>query len=318
MQTDITFSRRIIIDIILLVENGKYIEEFLSYLKNVQGYSEKTVISYAHDLERLEKYMELHSLSVVDFEFEDAREFTSELYDKDLSGATINRILSSCRSFFHNLCLNGVRNTHPFVRIKRAKQEQRIPTVLSKAEVEQLIGFKPENYEELTELTMFNLFYSTGCRLSELLEMKISDIDIESRRVLVTGKGSKQRYVFLSHRAVLVLKDYLPERADVLYHLKKEDPGVLLINKKGNALPVSTVHSIFDKYRIKLGLTKKFTPHVFRHTFATDLLDNNSDIRVVQTLLGHESIGTTQIYTHVTSSKLENVYRNAHPHGRKK
>ena len=114
-----------------------------------------------------------------------------------------------------------------------------------------------------------------------------------------------------------MLENYLPERRKVLEKNKAEDNGIVLINVKGKQLPLSTVHSIFDKYRLKLGLTKKFTPHVFRHSFATNLMDNDTDIRVVQVLLGHESIGTTQIYTHVTGKRLEEVYRKSHPHGRK-
>jgi site-specific recombinase XerD len=149
------------------------------------------------------------------------------------------------------------------------------------------------------------------------MDMKIQDINIEGRRILVTGKGNKQRYVFLTEKAVKMLEHYLPERKMVLEQAKTTDDGSFLINKKGKKLPVSTIHIIFDRYRDELGLTKKFTPHVFRHTFATHLLDNNADIRIVQELLGHESIGTTQIYTHVTGKRLEKIYRDAHPHGRK-
>jgi site-specific recombinase XerD len=149
------------------------------------------------------------------------------------------------------------------------------------------------------------------------MDMKIQDIDFDKRRIIVTGKGNKQRFVFLTNRAKEMLGRYLPERQEVLMRLKAEDDGTVLINSKGKKLPLSTVHSIFDKYRLRLGLSKKFTPHVFRHSFATHLIDNDSDIRVVQVLLGHESIGTTQIYTHVTGKRLEEVYRNSHPHGRK-
>ena len=297
--------------------NRALIDEYLSYLKDVQGYSEKTVISYAHDLLRLEEYLSKHDMFVGEMVFEDARSFTATLYDQDLSPATINRILSANRSFFHNLCENGVMEVQPFKRVASAKKAQRIPTVLAKEEVERVLSYPITDYKSLVEITMFNIFYSTGCRLSEVLEMKLEDIDLENRRILVTGKGSKQRFVFLTPRAVQLLCAYLPEREAVLESTGHEGEQVLLINSKGNKLPVSTVHSIFDKYRVLLGFTKKFTPHVFRHSFASHLLDNSSDIRFVQVLLGHESIGTTQIYTHVTGKKLEEVYRTNHPHGRK-
>ena len=147
--------------------------------------------------------------------------------------------------------------------------------------------------------------------------LKLKDIDIAHRRILVTGKGNRQRFVFLTEKAVSMLEKYIPQRNRIVKETLSEDDGTLLLNKKGKKLPLSTIHIIFDKYRVELGLTKKFTPHVFRHTFATHLLDNNADIRIVQELLGHQSIGTTQIYTHVTGKKLEKIYRDAHPHGRK-
>lgn len=300
------------------MNTADYIENYLKYMKEVQGYSDKTVISYRHDLERLENYLSSHNIELQDMVFEDAREFTTILYEEGLSGATINRILSANRSFFRHLNENMVTTAQPFVRVKRAKQGQRIPTVLSEEELNMLLNYPYDDYTSLTEVTMFNLFYSTGCRLSEITGMKVSDINLETRKVLVTGKGSKQRYVFLTPKTVEILEVYIKARKELIDGNGFEDPQLLLINKKGNPLPISTVHSIFDKYRDKLGIVKKFTPHVFRHTFATDMLDGNLDIRVVQALLGHENIGTTQIYTHVTSSKLENVYRSAHPHGRKK
>lgn len=303
-------------DKIIEAENREYIDTFLNYLKSVQGYSDRTVVSYAHDLRRLEQYLIKHNLAVKDMVFEDARSFSLSLYEEKLSSATINRILSANRTFFHNLCENGVTSIQPFARVGRAKQGQRIPTVLAHSEIDAILNCEVSDYTSLMEKTMFNLFYSTGCRLSEIINMRIRDIDIEKRRVLVTGKGDKQRYVFLTSRAIDMLGEYLPEREKTLKRNRIDNEDTVLINKKGKKLPLSSVHVIFDKYRLKLGLTKKFTPHVFRHSFATHLLDNDTDIRVVQALLGHESIGTTQVYTHVTGTRLENVYRKAHPHSK--
>ena len=290
---------------------------FLKYLKEVRGYSEKTVVSYAHDLRRLDDFLVSHGLTLQEMVFEDARAFTADLYDQELSHATINRILSANRTFFHHLRENGTVTSDPFRRVSGAKNTRKIPTVLAPEEVEKILGSPVTDYTSLMEVTMFNLFYSTGCRLSEVLGMKLGDMDLKERRILVTGKGNKQRYVFLTVRALDMIRTYLPERQKVLEKAGIENEDTVLVNAKGKQLPLSTVHSIFDKYRDRLGLSKKFTPHVFRHTFATHLIDNNSDIRVVQVLLGHESIGTTQIYTHVTGKRLEEVYRKSHPHGRK-
>ena len=297
-------------------QNRAYIDSFLSYLKDVQGYSEKTVISYAHDLKRLDEFLVSHDLGVSEMVYEDARAFVADLYDQNLSHASINRILSGNRMFFRSLLENSVVKVDPFKRVSGAKNTRKIPTVLAREEIEMILSCPTDDYTSLMEVTMFNLFYSTGCRLSEVMDMKIQDIDFDRRRILVTGKGNKQRFVFLTNRAKEMLGQYLPQRNEVLSRLRAEDDGTVLINSKGKKLPLSTVHSIFDKYRLRLGLSKKFTPHVFRHSFATHLIDNDSDIRVVQVLLGHESIGTTQIYTHVTGKRLEEVYRNSHPHGR--
>lgn len=293
------------------------IKDFLSYLESVRGYSEKTIISYRHDLMRLEEYLEKHSMNYDELTFQDAKDFALNLYDQKLSKATINRILSALKSFYTNLYETSQIESNPFDRVIRAKQTRSLPTVLSHQEIESILNYPVTDYDSLTEVTMFNMFYSTGCRLSELINMNIKDMDIDHSRVLVRGKGNKQRYVFLTDRAKSFLNLYLPEREKVLER-NNVISDILLLNSKAKQLPLSSVHVIFDKYRDKLNLTKKFTPHVFRHTFATHLLDNSSDIRVVQVLLGHESIGTTQIYTHITSKRLENVYDNAHPHSGKK
>lgn len=296
----------------------EYISSFISYLRDVAGYSERTVVSYEHDLKRLRTWLSERNTDVTEMTEEDARAFTVSLYEQKLKPASINRILSAERSFFHHLCVNGVMDRQPFKAVSRAKQGRRIPVVLSRDEINSLLNYNyGDDYTKLMEVTMFNMFYSTGCRLSELADMKIQDIDMDNRRAIVTGKGSKQRFVFLTDRAVDMLCEYIPRRNGIVKKAGIEDDGTLLLNKKGKKLPLSTIHIIFDRYRIELGLTKKFTPHVFRHTFATHLLDNSADIRIVQELLGHESIGTTQIYTHVTGKKLERIYRDAHPHGRK-
>ncbi len=295
--------------------NDTLIDSYLTYLSKVLGYSQKTIISYGHDLRRLFEYSEKRKIQFCDFSHEDAKDFVSSLYEQKLSNSTISRIVSCQKGFFRYLCENNYARDQVFAHISGAKTKRILPTVLSEDEIKKLIAFEPKKYSELVELTMFNLFYSTGCRLSEIMNMKVGDIDFENRRILVTGKGTKQRFVFLSNRAVNTLKTYLVERKKTIESTVGKDPLYVLINSKGKRLPNSTVHSIFDKYRLKMGLTKKFTPHVFRHTFATHLLDNDSDIRLVQELLGHESIGTTQIYTHVSRKHLTEVYKKTHPHG---
>ncbi len=182
-------------------QNRAYIDSFLSYLKDVQGYSEKTVISYAHDLKRLDEFLVSHDLGVSEMVYEDARAFVADLYDQNLSHASINRILSGNRMFFRSLLENSVVKVDPFKRVSGAKNTRKIPTVLAREEIEMILSCPTDDYTSLMEVTMFNLFYSTGCRLSEVMDMKIQDIDFDRRRILVTGKGNKQRFVFLTNRA---------------------------------------------------------------------------------------------------------------------
>ena len=298
--------------------NDSLIDAYLSYIGKVLGYSEKTVISYANDLRKLSLFAEKKKLGFSDFSPEDADCFVSALYDEGYSESSISRNISSQKGFFRYLCENNCCSNMPFSHVSGSQGKRKLPTVLSLEEIRSILDSPTDTFTGLMEVTMFNLFWSTGCRLSEIMNMRVSDIDFENNRIPVLGKGSKQRFVFLTKRASDILKKYIKERSLLIQELKTEDNGILLINQKGKCLPISTVHSIFDKYRLKNGLTKKFTPHIFRHSFATHLLDNGADIRIVQELLGHESIGTTQIYTHVSLKHLTEVYRKAHPHGGKK
>lgn len=288
--------------------------DYLNYLKIVLGYSENTVQSYKFDLEKLLQYCSSRELSFYDFVVEDARSFISFLMSEGFAPNSINRLLSGLRGFFHYLCMDEIVGDNPFKRIKGAARYRRLPSVLSHEEIQKLLSIDTPDFTSLLAKTLFNVFYSTGCRLSEVINMKIDDLDLDQRRILVLGKGSKQRYVFLTPRAKTIVQEYLHTKS----FLEEVDKQYLFVNKCGKRLSVSFVHSIFEKYSSLLEINKKFTPHVFRHSFATHLLENDSDIRIVQGLLGHSSISTTQIYTHITNNKLRKAYEQAFPHERKK
>ncbi|MBO4387829.1 MAG: tyrosine-type recombinase/integrase [Spirochaetales bacterium] len=294
--------------------NGEYREAYLEYLRRMLGYSPNTVASYGRDLKKLTDFLDSRHLSLEDFAPDDARSYTASLMARKLSPASVNRILSSTRGFFHYLCIQKVVQDNPFARIKGAGRYRRLPSVLSRDEVQRILDTPYDDYNSLLAVTIFNLLYSTGCRLSEMTGMNMSDLDLDGGRILVTGKGSKQRYVFLTPRAKEILIEYLKWKEN----LPVADGQALLTNKSGKRLSSSFVHSIFNRYKTVLGITRKFSPHVFRHSFATHMLDNDSGIRVVQEMLGHSSISTTQVYTHLTGERLRRVYRQAFPHERKK
>jgi len=294
--------------------NEELMEGYLAYLGSMLGYSENTVSSYRFDLEKLAAFLSKRSMRIAEMQSEDARAFVSELLSEDLASSSINRMLSAMRGFFHYLCMEGEASDNPFKRIKGTSHYRRLPSVLSEAEVENILSIPYNDYTGLLCAVIFNVLYSTGCRLSELIGMNVKDLDMEGSRILVLGKGSKQRYVFLTPKCKRILSEYLEWKSAI----KLQDQQALLVNKSGKRLSTSFVHSIFDRYKIELSINKKFTPHVFRHSFATHMLEHDSSIRVVQEMLGHSSISTTQIYTHLTNERLRKVYEESFPHERKK
>lgn len=296
------------------VSNRQLMDGFLEYLATMRGYSRNTVDSYRFDLEKLIVFLNERGIRLSDMASEDARAFVVGVMALNPAKTTMNRLLSSARGFFHYLCMEDVVKDNPFVRIKGSSHYRRLPSVLSEQEIKAILDTPYETYTELLCVTIFNIFYSTGCRLSELIGMDSKNLDMEDSRILVMGKGSKQRYVFLTPKAKAILKEYLDRKAAIMV----EDKDALFVNKSGKRLSTSFVHSIFNKYKTELSITKKFTPHVFRHSFATHLLDHDSGIRVVQEMLGHSSISTTQIYTHLTGERLRKVYEQSFPHERKK
>lgn len=293
--------------------NERLAEEYLAHLGKVLGYSQNTVDSYRFDLEKLLEFLRERSLRLEDLADADARAFVSTLMDRRLSPNSVNRILSAMRGFFHHLCATGRLSDNPFSRIRGSGRYRRLPSVLSVAEVHSILACPHDDYRSLLAVTVFNILYSTGCRLSEMTGMDLGDLRWEESRILVLGKGGRQRYVFLTPKAKAVLKEYL----DAAEALGWGERRPLLVDKGGKRLSSSLVHSIFEEYRTRLGITKRFTPHVFRHSFATHLLDNDAGIRQVQELLGHSSISTTQIYTHLTNERLRKVYERSFPHERK-
>ncbi len=231
--------------------------------------------------------------------------------DKRYLKSTINRKVSAARSLYSHLLKQGLIKTHPFALAAVHRSENHLPTVLSVQEVVALFSLPVTDFASSRDQALFHLLYDTGCRISEILAVHTSEMEWDERRLRVMGKGRKERYVFFTEHTKSILKTYLT------WKQQRFDTPFLLCSNRGKQLPMSSVGSMFARYRRRLGWQKPFTPHVLRHTYATHLLDNGADIRLVQELLGHASISTTQIYTHVTQERLARVYAACHPHGRK-
>ncbi len=300
--------------------NREYIELYLTYLEKVRALSAHTIQSYGEDLEGLEKYCASISLSFTDFSPEDASEYV-RMIRQEFSEKSILRKLTSCRTFFSYLVKDDFIDSNPFEGISLRASETRLPSVLTEEEVRELLSLPRKNFQDERDHLLFLFLYSTGARISEALAVDVRDIEWGERRIKITGKGGKERFLFLCPVLVKEMKDvYLPQRESYLREKGKSSEEALFISERGLRLPSSSAHIIFDSYRERLSWQKEFTPHTLRHTFATHYLDRGADIRVVQELLGHESISTTQIYTHVSRSRLRNVYNSTHPHaeGKKK
>jgi tyrosine recombinase XerC len=295
------------------------IDRYCDYLKDVRHLSEHTLKAYRHDLHLYEQSIAASGRRMDEIRFEDARRFVSRLYKRGYSEKSINRIISAVKGFY-NWCINyDIIASSPFSQVKSMKAQKQLPVVLTGDEVEMMINAPEDDTLGIRDKTMFSLLYSTGCRLSEMLQINIDDIDLSSNRILVHGKGRKDRYVFLTRRAAGLLELYLPLRLELLKNLGASliSEQALLVNKRGKRLTPQGVHYIFHTYVRMLGMNKHVTPHTFRHTFATHILDNDAGIRVVQELLGHQNVATTQIYSHVSTKRLKDVYKRSHPHGRR-
>ena len=294
-------------------DDKEVIEAFLDYHKHIKGSSSHTLTAYASDLSKLTAFLQGLRCTLLEMKAPDARMYVRHLTTEETySESTVNRILSSARSFYSYALRNALVEVNPFSLISLKKSRSSLPSVLTVGEVVQLLSLSYEDFPTTRNMLLFSMLYDTGCRISEVLSITEGDVSNKERQIRVVGKGKKVRYVFFTERTQKLLDYYLSLKHSLFGKTER-----LFCSDSGKQLPQSTVGSIFARYRQSLGWQKSFTPHVLRHSYATHLLDNGADIRLVQELLGHASISTTQIYTHVSQKRLAKVYASCHPHGRK-
>lgn len=288
--------------------------EFLSYIDGVRKLSVNTQKAYSEDIEEFLVYIDKMHTPLEEFELHDARRYRDYLVDKKkgkgYSERSVLRKITALRTFFSFLQQRKVCAANPFDSMSMKAAPLRLPSVLSEAEVHQLLSQPRDDFNSERDHLLFLFIYNTGARISEALSVDLDMIDYGQRRIKIRGKGDKERFLFLSNVTIKAIEHYLPLRAQVA----RPDTAALFVSSRGKRLPFSSAHIIFEEYRKKLEWEKEFTPHTLRHSFATHMLDRGADIRSVQELLGHESISTTQIYTHVSRASLHKVYDKAHPH----
>ncbi len=287
------------------------VEEFLGYLVSVKNYSYNTLLSYSVDLKDFVEFCKKRGYNALS-DVTSIKDYLEYLKNKKYNPFTIARRLSSLKSFYKFLELEKGLNTNAFLYLESPKLPLRLPKVLSLEEVERLLA-TPDISTPLgfRDRTMLELLYATGLRVSELVGLKLENINLELGLLKVLGKGSKERLVPIGDYALNFLKTYLEEiRPGFLNSYSKD---YVFLNRRGKPLSRQRFWQIIKGYAKKCGLEDRVTPHVIRHSFATHLLQGGADLRTLQMMLGHSSLATTQIYTHLDYKKLKEIYDKFHP-----
>ncbi|MFW5814325.1 MAG: site-specific tyrosine recombinase/integron integrase [Spirochaetota bacterium] len=288
--------------------------EYLDYLRSVRNLSEASVRAYRGDLTAFDEWLVSNSLDESAVDAALVRRYVSHLSRQNAAVSTVNRALSSLKGYFRFLVLTGRATASPLEGVRGLKRQRHLPGFLFEEEMGRLLELEGDDFTTLRDRLILELLYSTGCRISELVTINLDEIDFKRGRITVHGKGRKDRIVFLGGAAKKVLADYLPHRSSRVARLGRGDEKALVINANGGRITQRGVAGIIQKRVVEKGIAKKVSPHTFRHSFATHILDHGADIRVVQELLGHSSLSTTQVYTHLGLGALKRIYQQAHPH----
>ncbi len=299
----------------MTLEQG--LAEFLTHLGLEKNASDKTVKSYREDLTQAlsfarERVKKGH-VDPEDWNTRLLRAFVAWLHEKSYAKSTIARRLAAVRSFGKYLCRQGVLKENPAKSLRAPRQDKLLPHFLTLADIQKLLTAPSDaDWAGRRDRAILETLYSAGIRVSELVGLDLLDSDLSDGVVTVRGKGKKERLALLGPQAVAAINGWLPDRSAMLAKAKKDATAVFL-NKSGTRLNVRSIGRLLAKYLKIAGLDPRTSPHTLRHSFATHLLDAGADIRGVQELLGHKSLSTTQVYTHVTTRRLQDSYNKAHP-----
>ena len=293
----------------------QYIDKYLEYLKVVRKYSIKTIESYRDDLIEYNEFLGNNFVNIISINKDIVNKYLKYLYEKELNKNSISRKLSSIRGLYNFLVSEELIENNLFNSISNPKKELYLPKFLNKNELDKLFEVCIDDTSiNQRDTLIIELLYATGLRVSELVNIKIKDIDINDKTIKVLGKGSKERIVIYNNHTKDALLKYLN---DGYKEFNKKKSDFLILNKNGSKLSERYVRVIINNLVRRAGLNIKVSPHTIRHTFATDLLEEGADLVTVKELLGHESLNTTSIYTHITNEQIRKTYNMAHPRARK-
>jgi len=298
----------------------EHINSYISFLKNEKNYSNNTIISYKNDLLQLLNYLKDYKIikrnNIQYIDRSIIRKYIVYLKKCDYSVRSICRKISTIRSFFKYILREGIVNIDPTINLITPKIDKKLPYFLYLQEINKLIEAPLGNtIFGIRDRAILELLYGTGMRVGELVNLNIRDIDLDEKNVRVFGKGSKERILPLGNPGIKAVQEYLTGRNKFRKNISidKNDLNAFLLNRFGGRLSARSIRRLIIKYMKIAGLNKKISPHVLRHSFATHLLGGGADLRSVQELLGHESLSTTQIYTHITKERLKAIYKKSHP-----
>lgn len=287
------------------------ITEFLRYLLIDKGYSENTINSYKLDLD---KFFEFNgNKNINEISNLDLKNYVKYLKEEKLNDKSISRNISCLKSFYKFLVIEKYINNNPSDSLFGIKTKKSLPNTLTEEEILKLLDIKLSDNYSYRNKAMIELMYATGLRVSELVNLKLSDIDLNQDIIRIYGKGSKERVVPIGEYSKEYLEKYIYEYRSSM--LKKETSEYLFLNNHGKKMTRQGFFKIIKNIAFEKGINKNLSPHTIRHSFASHLLKYGADLRTIQELLGHSDISTTQIYTHITNEELKNNYKNYHPHG---
>ena len=298
------------------METGKNLKDIVGryrrYLKLEKGYSANTLDAYLRDVDKLLRYLAIEQVDVLDVKLEDLEHFAAFISDLGIGPRSLARILSGVRQFYRFLVVDGYLEIDPTELLESPKQPDHLPEVLSTAEVdllEQAIDLT--KWEGHRNRAIIEVLFSCGLRVSELTNLKLSNLYVDEQYIRVMGKGSKERLVPISPRALDELNYWFADRNEM--KIKPGEEDYVFLNRRGHHLTRTMILIMIKRYALEAGIKKTISPHTLRHSFATSLLEGGADLRAIQAMLGHESIGTTEIYTHIDTSTLRQEILEHHP-----
>ena len=281
------------------------LENYRNYLKYERAYSDNTVGAYMNDLNKYEEFLKK---DILESDTEDLERYLK--YIKNLESTTVAHKITSIKSYFNYNIKRGIVSVNPADKVSRPKLTKHLPEYLTEEEVCKLLDVEVKSPYDYRNKTILELLYSSGIRISELVNIKTPNYDSEECLIRIMGKGSKERIVPLGDYAINIMNDYMNNYRPLI---NKKHTDYVFVNNRGDKISRQFIFKVIKKEALKKGIKKDISPHTLRHTFATHLLKNGADLRIIQELLGHENISTTQIYTHVTNNKLKSDYETYFP-----